>query len=99
MKNEGYGTRNELILACASVARSPDASASEKDEARQLILLLIGAADEFTDRTGARFVRMEEAIREKSVQLGKNHPEVIRMRVDLAHQNFIEYLLEGAALH
>ncbi|RKT25470.1 hypothetical protein B0G69_1186 [Paraburkholderia sp. RAU2J] len=91
----GHITRNKLILALVSVARSPDATDANKNDAKNMILLLIGAADYFFDKTGARIMRIEEAIREKTCELGVDHPDVIRMRVERDHQNFIEDLVEG----
>lgn len=92
----GYITRNKLIREYVLIARDPDATDADKRDARNFILLLLGAGDEFTDQTGERIVRTEEAIREKSVALGRDHPAVVRMRVELAHQRLIEDVLEGA---
>jgi hypothetical protein len=92
----GYITRNKLIREYALIARDPSATDADRRDARNFILLLVGAADEFTDQTGERIVRIEEAIREKSVALGRDHPAVVLMRVELAHRRLIEDVLEGA---
>lgn len=92
---KGHITRDEMILAYASIARSPDATAADKEEAVSMVMLLMDAADYFFDRHGNKVMRLKEAIRERTAELGPDHPEVIRLRIARDHRNFVESLLEG----
>ncbi|RZF31321.1 hypothetical protein EVC45_02390 [Paraburkholderia sp. UYCP14C] len=86
-------TRNKLILAYADIARSIDATEADKRDARNMILLLIGAGSYFYDQHGDRIVSIEEAIHEKTRELGSDHPDVINMRIARDHQYMIEEIL------
>jgi hypothetical protein len=92
---EGHVTRNKLIQECASIARSQAATPADRKDARNMILLLVGAADFFFDQHGDRIVCMGEAIRAKACELGMDHPKVARLRISRDHQLLIEDLLEG----
>lgn len=93
---EGHITRYKLIKECAAIVRDfSGATPADRRDARCMIMLLAGASDYFYDQHGDRIMTINEAIRSKTCELGRDDPEVIMMRVNRDHQLMIEDLLEG----
>ena len=78
-------TKEDAIAACVEVSRDPSATAAERKDARNMILLLVGAIDGFTDRDGEENMRPEVFL-----QLRPESPSVPAVRASLAARHAIE---------
>ncbi|PMS33313.1 hypothetical protein C0Z20_24650 [Trinickia symbiotica] len=78
-------TKENAIAGCVEVSRDPSATAAERKDARNTILLLVGAIDGFTDRDGEDNMRPESF-----VQLYPNSPDTPRLQAQIDASRTIE---------
>jgi hypothetical protein len=78
-------TKENAIAACVEVSRDPSATAAERKDARNMILLLVGAIDGFTDRDGEENMRPEVF-----VQLWPESPSAPDVRASITARRAID---------